>query len=564
MCIFPFIVISLLILTAERLEADNLVPKVREHIRSRIEAAGIPPKISVGKETIHASVTLPLFYERRAYRPAWSTDNGLTPHVHSLIRIISESYKEGLNPADYHMHKIKEMLNEIMEARKGKKPLNPSLFTDMELLLSDAFLIYGSHLLAGAVNPETFDPEWHAVRKEADLAAELEVALGNKGIEGTINELLPVHKEYHMLKQALSRYRKIEAGGGWLSVPDGPKIQKGDSGERVAAIRSRLTSTGELIVHDNSIRDMFDESLDRALRSFQETHGLDADGVVGPATLDALNVPVNKRLRQIELNMERWRWLPRNLGKRYILVNIAGFSLDVYEDNRHMMDMRVVVGRQYRRTPVFSKDMTYLVISPYWHIPPNIALKDKLPLIRKNPGYLEQERIRVFHGAGTEMREIDPKTVDWATITGRNFSYRFRQDPGPFNALGRVKFMFPNKYNVYLHDTPSQELFAKSVRTFSSGCVRIEKPIELAEYLLRDYSEWTRERILSTADRRIERTVQIKKPLPVHLLYWTAWIDRDGRMQFRNDIYKRDELLDRALQEKIPAVRNLKKTSTRN
>ncbi len=285
---------------------------------------------------------------------------------------------------------------------------------------------------------------------------------------------------------------------------------------------------------------------------------------MGPATLDALNVPVNKRLRQIELNMERWRWLPRNLGKRYILVNIAGFSLDVYEDNRHMMDMRVVVGRQYRRTPVFSKDMTYLVISPYWHIPPNIALKDKLPLIRKNPGYLEQERIRVFHGAGAEMREIDAKTVDWATITGRNFSYRLRQDPGPFNALGRVKFMFPNKYNVYLHDTPSQELFAKTVRTFSSGCIRIEKPIELAEYLLKDYPEWTRERILSTADRRIERTVQIKKPLPVHLLYWTAWIDRDGRMQFRNDIYKRDELLDRALQEKIPAVRNLKKTSTRN
>ncbi len=254
LCIFPFIVISLLILTAERLEADNLIPKVREHIRSRIEAAGIPPKISVGKETIHASVTLPLFYERRAYRPAWSTDYGLTPQVHSLIRMISESYKEGLNPADYHMHKIKEMLNEIMEDRKGKKPLNPSLLTDMELLLSDAFLIYGSHLLAGAVNPETFDPEWHAVRKEADLAAELEVALGNKGIEGTINELLPVHKEYHMLKQALSRYRKIEAGGGWLSVPDGPKIQKGDSGERVAAIRSRLTITGELIVHDNSFR----------------------------------------------------------------------------------------------------------------------------------------------------------------------------------------------------------------------------------------------------------------------------------------------------------------------
>jgi murein L,D-transpeptidase YcbB/YkuD len=478
--------------------------------------------------------------------------------------MISESYKEGLNPVDYHIHKIKEMLHEIMEARKGKMPLNPFLFADMDLLLSDAFLIYGSHLLAGVVNPETFDPEWHAVRREADLGAVLEGALGNKGIEGTINELLPVHKEYHLLKQALVRLRKIEAGGGWSSVPYGPKIQKGDRGERIAAIKSRLIISGDLIAHENSVRDVFDDSLERAIRSFQESHGLDADGVVGPATFAALNVPVGKRVRQIELNMERWRWLPRDLGKRYILVNIAGFSLDVYEDNQQIMDMRVVVGRQYRRTPVFSKNMTYLVISPYWNIPPNIALKDKLPLIRKNPGYLEQERIRVFHGAGAEMREIDPKTVDWATITGRNFSYRFRQDPGPFNALGRVKFMFPNKYNVYLHDTPSQELFAKTVRTFSSGCIRIEKPIELAEYLLRDYFEWTREKILSTADRRIEQTVQIKKPLPVHLLYWTAWIDRDGRIQFRDDIYGRDELLAKALQEKTPPFRSLKKTSTRN
>jgi murein L,D-transpeptidase YcbB/YkuD len=214
--------------------------------------------------------------------------------------------------------------------------------------------------------------------------------------------------------------------------------------------------------------------------------------------------------------------------------------------------MRVIVGKSYRRTPVFSDEMTYLVLNPYWHIPQNIAVKDKLPLIRKDSNYLREHRIRVFQGSGTDGREIDPNTIDWAQITARNFPFRLRQDPGPWNALGKVKFMFPNKFNVYLHDTPSKELFEKISRSFSSGCIRVEKPIELAEYVLKSDTQWTRESLLAEMDQNTEKTVQLPEPIHVHLLYWTVWVDEDGSIQFRSDVYGRDAMLDRALRKSSP------------
>jgi len=227
------------------------------------------------------------------------------------------------------------------------------------------------------------------------------------------------------------------------------------------------------------------------------------------------------------------------------------------------MVMRVVVGTEYRRTPVFSDGMTYLVLCPYWHVPPNIAIQDKLPLIHKDPTYLTKQRIRVFQGWGADAEEIDPATIDWSKVTLENFVFRLRQDPGPWNALGRVKFMFPNKFNVYLHDTPSQELFGKATRTFSSGCIRIEKPIELAEYVMQGNPNWTRKTILAALETNIEQTVPLPEPIPVHLLYWTAWVDEEGSIQFRDDIYGRDKLLDKALREKPPGgQRNVSDSST--
>jgi murein L,D-transpeptidase YcbB/YkuD len=273
---------------------------------------------------------------------------------------------------------------------------------------------------------------------------------------------------------------------------------------------------------------------------------------VGPNTLAALNETVEERLRQIEVNMERWRWLPRSLGDRFIRVNIADFKMELTEAGQRVIDMRVMVGKDYRRTPVFSDIMTYLVINPHWNIPRDLALEDKIPRIRDDPDYLAEHKIRVLSGWGSDAVELDPSTVDWVGITATNFSMRLRQDPGPTNALGRIKFMFPNRFNVYLHDTPSKDLFEHPVRAFSSGCIRLEEPIDLAEYLLRGYPEWTRPAIIAAIETGEEKTLRLLEPIPVHILYCTAWVGDGGEVHFRRDIYGRDKAVADALRSLPP------------
>jgi murein L,D-transpeptidase YcbB/YkuD len=272
---------------------------------------------------------------------------------------------------------------------------------------------------------------------------------------------------------------------------------------------------------------------------------------VGASTLAAMNVPVESRINQIELNLERWRWIPRNLGSRYLLVNIADYSLAVVENQTVVLDMRVVVGKAYRRTPVFSEKMKYLVLNPFWNVPVKIAVEDKLPIIRKNPLYLTQQHIKVFENWSEAAPEINPVVVDWHRLNSNYFPYRLRQDPGPLNALGRIKFMFPNKFAVYLHDTPQRGLFKKASRDFSSGCIRIEKPLELAKYLLRNDPQWPEQKITGTIESGVTTVVRIKDPIPVHLLYWTAWATETGTVHFGNDIYDRDPPLSRALKAKL-------------
>jgi murein L,D-transpeptidase YcbB/YkuD len=532
--------------------AQSLSDQVDELVRTRIEMAGVPPKIEVTDELIYSSMVLPLFYERRAYRPAWSGDSGPLSQIDDLVTAIGHADREGLRPADYHLDRLQTTLGEIRKNQQKNLPFNPHRLADLDLLATDAFLILGSHYLVGRINPETIDPEWMANRREADLAVVLQKALDANRIKATLEDLLPQQPGYGRLKEALQKYRDLAARGGWPSVPEGPKLQRGDRGPRVALLRSRLVSEGVLHQGDSVEAELFDNLLDEAVRQFQQRHGLDTDGVVGPVTLGALNVSAQDRVRQIEVDLERWRWLPQELGQQYILVNIANFELDVVEGGQPVLVMKVVVGKDYRRTPVFSDKITYLVLSPCWNVPPSIAVEDKLPLIKKDPGYLAKQNMKLIGGGGAEAKEIDPMTVDWSKITAQNFNYRLRQDPGPSNALGRVKFMFPNKFNVYLHDTPSRELFAKPERTFSSGCIRLEKPIELAQYLLRDAPKWSRENILAAIDKRAEQTVQLPKKVPVHLLYWTAWVTEDGAAHFRKDIYGRDKLVAAALAEKPP------------
>ena len=262
----------------------------------------------------------------------------------------------------------------------------------------------------------------------------------------------------------------------------------------------------------------------------------------------ALNVPVEERLRQLELNMERWRWLPRELGTRYLLINIANFTLEVVDQDQPVLTMRTIVGRPDRPTPILQSALSQVVLSPYWHVPQRIALQDKLPVIRKDPHYLARHGFQVVRG----RHVIDPTTIAWAQLTRTHFPYRLRQRPGATNALGRIKFLLPNPFDVYLHDTQARALFHAPVRTFSSGCIRLEKPLELAAYLLRADPVWTPDKIRRAVERPQEQVISLATPLAVYVLYRTAWVAADGSVQFRPDLYKHDQILGKQLASASP------------
>lgn len=525
-----------------------------DRLRRRVEMAPGADDLSAGSERIHTQTSVARFYEDRAFELAWTSGGAISPNVGVLIEEIRQSEDEGMRPGDYHLRRIEGIVEQIRSYRSGAS-VPAGLLADLDLLCTDAFLLQASHRLGGRVDPETIDREWFANRRSRDLVRLLEEALSEANIAATLDELLPSQTEYNRLRGHLQKYRQIELSGGWPVIPGGSKMQLGDEGERVALLKQRLAREEYPVVGVESPEARFDEALDAAVRMFQERHGLDVDGVVGSATLRALNVSAGARARQIALNMERWRWLPQDLGQRHVIVNIAGYWLEVVENQETVLDMRVIVGRSYRRTPVFSDRISYLVFNPYWNVPPGIAAKDILPQVKQDPSYLARQNMTLFSGWGADARVVDPQTVDWSRVTATNFPYRIRQEPGPNNALGTVKFMFPNRFSVYLHDTPARELFARSVRTFSSGCIRVEKPVELAAYLLQDQSGWASEKIRSLSGGTTEQTVRLTRPVPVHLLYWTAWVDDEGQIEFRDDVYGRDLILDNALQEKPPALR---------
>jgi murein L,D-transpeptidase YcbB/YkuD len=497
-------------------------------------------------DRLTARAALPAFYRGRDFRPAWIRSGRPGPEVDRLVAAIEGASLDGLDPDAYHLEAIGALIG-----RGGR--LETTSLVDLDLLATDAFLVLGSHLLHGRVDPARVRAEWLADRRGADMAAVLAAALEDGDVADALDALRQPQPGYRAMREALGRLREAQASGGWPPVEAGPTLRVGDVGPRVAALRRRLGASGDLPGGgDAGSPDVFDATLEAAVRSFQERHGLEVDGAAGRATVETLNVPVSERIERLVVNLERWRWMPAELGRRHILVNIPDFAVAVREEGATVLRMRAIVGRHYRQTPVFSGRMTHLVLSPYWHVPPGIAAADKLPLIRQDPSYLRAQRMTLLDLR--DNRPVDPASVDWSALTGAEFNrrYRLRQDPGPLNALGRVKFMFPNPYNVYLHDTPSRELFGQVERSFSSGCIRVERPLELAGYLLRDDPAWLPERIARAAEATSETVVNLREPVPVHLQYWTAFVDGEGRLNFRRDLYARDDAVIAALEAPPP------------
>ena len=543
----------------QNIETDNtgkFIDKVCDYLICQLTSLKIKNKIDSKLHLICNPKLLLDFYLHREFKPVWVTKDGLGNKAEIFINTIVQADHEGLNSEIYHQEDISTLLTQIKLGIAEDMDESEKL-GELDLLLSDAFFSFGSHLSEGIVDPYSNNLNWHIKKPRKNLPKIFQTMLYDDNLKGFVDALQPRHSGYLRLKTALLKYMKIKKSGCRHEVPAGGTMQKGDHGTRISALRSRLIILGDLADSTNSDQTCFDEVLEEGVRRFQARHGLEVDGVVGSKTLPVLNVPVEDRIRQIRLNMERWRWLPQDLGKRYIMVNTADFKLKVIENEQTTQSIRAIVGKTARPTPVLSRKIRYLELNPYWNIPRNIALNDIIPSIKKDPGYLADNNIRIFENWEEDARELNPESVDWASITKKNFVYRFRQDPANSNALGRVKFVFPNKYSIFLHDTPARNLFNMTKRTFSHGCIRIEKPIKLAAYLLQDAPKWSLEKLVTAVNSKKNKAILLSHPINIHILYWTAWVDKDGVINFRDDIYGRDRQLNIALNEKATSPKVL-------
>lgn len=505
--------------------ADSATDTIRERIAS-LQAAG---RVEVQGITIGTADVLPEFYARRQFAPSW-TD---LRRIDTLLEAFAAAGDDGLDPEDYFLSRLRE-LRAVPGASESSG--------DLDLLLTEALVRFAYHLRFGKVNPETMDPNWNFAREFAAGTDPVELfssIVAADSPPAALARAIPRGPWYRQLQQALAHYRALEARGGWPEIPEGPTLRPGERDARVPRLRERLAISGDLETGSSSAdAEIYDDALSGALRRFQGRHALAADGVLGKGTLAALNVPVGHRIDQLRMSLERARWVSASVPADFVAVNIASFQAGVVRGGQLVWSSRVVVGRDARQTPIFRGDMTYLVLNPTWTVPPTILRKDILPKIRKDVGYLRRENIRVLDPGG---REVDPATVNW-TAHAKGAPYTFRQDPGPANSLGRIKFMFPNEHSVYLHDTPAKQLFEKPERTFSSGCIRVEDPLRLAELVLDDPA-WTRAALEEAIATGETRTVRLRRPMPVLLLYWTALADADGTARFFRDVYGRDEAL---------------------
>ncbi|MBW1646761.1 MAG: L,D-transpeptidase family protein [Deltaproteobacteria bacterium] len=520
---------------------------VSRALQDWLDVASRSQQAFVGCEPVYAGKDLVEFYRNRGNQPVWVSPGGPSQAARELVAAIANAAQHGLSPQDYHFSCLSEWLKHpsaqqsLATAAKG--------LAGLEIVLSDAFVNLATHLAAGKVDPETIHPQWISPKKKTEVFRWLDGITASEDLGLFFDELAPNSRGYRTAMIEARRLRRQIAAGKWQEIAPGATLRPGDRSPRVAQVRARLANQGDLPPAGDPLLDetLFDDALLQAVIRFQNRHGLSADGIVGPQTLAALNRSPRDRLRCVLVNLERWRWLPRDLGRRHIIVNSAAFELAAFREGRKVLEMPVIVGETYTRTPVFSQNMTSLVVNPYWNVPPGVLARKILPKIKKDPGYLAANHFELLRGWKQAAEVLDPRLIDWSTVHPGNFPGRLRQRPGPWNALGRIKFIFPNDFAVYLHDTPDRHLFERTARAFSSGCIRVKKPIELALFVLEDDPAWDRERLERVLAEGGPKTIPVKNPVTVHLQYWTFWIGDEGEPQYRKDIYNRDGVLWNAL-----------------
>lgn len=461
--------------------------------------------LAAGGVAIASSPLVSAFYERRGFEPAWSDP----ANVDDLLAAIDDAGQQGLDAADYHPDAIAELRQEGSE--------HPRRAVELDLVATDALVRLALDIRYGKVPSRRLrtKPAPLPALVTADPVADLQSGIDHGQIRGLVDSLEPNTRFYQRLQHGLAAYRRLAAAGGWPSVAAGAALKPGASDARVPAIRERLAITGDIVdATATGAGDVYDEALVAGVRAFQSRHGLAADGVLGAGTLAALNVPVAQRIDQIRATLERCRWFLHDLPDRFVMVNVAGFRVLFLEDGQVAWRSRVIVGKPYTATPMFRANMESVILNPTWTVPASIVRNEMLPAQRRDPNYLAKKRISRVGG-------------------------KLVQAAGPGNALGRIKLDLPNPYSVYLHDTPDKSLFENTTRTFSHGCVRVERPVELAALALDD-PEWSVEALQDAIALGKTRRIALKKPIPVMVLYWSVTVNREGTVEFLPDIYRRD------------------------
>jgi murein L,D-transpeptidase YcbB/YkuD len=527
----------------EKQKNTNLFKKNKAGIES-LDSSAIDSFLVKNPDFKNSRNKIIKFYMNRGFRLAWSKNGEFLPQAAMFINLVKASEKDGFDVERFHNKNLRALYLLATDEDNHENIDQVKLRRDFDILLTAAFFKYVHDEWKGAVDPKK--EEWFANTKKIKYGKTLEAILADQKDANPFIVMEPLHREYHHLKSLLTKYQEIQKRGSWhsLTLKDKKKLKMGDADTMVISLKKRLQISGDLT--NKNTDSIFDEATEDAVKKFQLRHGLDTDGVVAGSTLEELNVSVEDRIRQIEINMERWRWVPERLSDQYIMVNIPEFVLHVFEKDKEIWNMRVIVGKQATHTPIFNDELEYVVINPNWNVPRDIAVKEILPHMQKDSTYLQRQHMEMFVGQSSKD-PVDPTSIDWNSVNAQNFNYRFRQIPGNDNALGIIKFLFPNEYDVYLHDTPTHSLFDRSERGFSHGCIRIQDPMKMADYLLKNDPDWDHNKIVETIANKEEKYIPLIKKIPVYILYFTVWVDPQGLAHFQKDIYGHDKKLEKEL-----------------
>ena len=527
---------SLLLLVFLSAPSFSQEPTVEEILESRIHGDSIKD-VLVNGQVLFSQIEVPQFYTNRNYELAWTDKK----NIKDLLESIESAFDEGLDPEDYHYQEIQNLLS-----KKKSTSLTNSEQADLDLLMTDALILYASHLLEGKLEQSQLREKWDVAKnaRPENVDSLLTVTLHNKQVKPALQMMKPAHYMYALLKVHLKRLRNEAEEGGWPLVSGGETLKKDMDDPRILEIREFLMATGDLKETASDQESVFDQELENAVKKFQTRHGLTADGAIGKGTIEQMQVSIEKRIEQIKLNLERLRWIFHHPDEDFLIVNIAGFHVRRFTDRQEVFNSRVIVGKYHHESPVFKGKMQYIVMNPTWTLPYSIATNETLPKLKKDPGYLAAKHMEVMD---RNNNLLDPSTIDWSQYSRGNFPFIIRQKAGPWNALGEVKFIFPNKYSVYLHDTPSRSLFERQDRAFSHGCIRTEDKWGLLMSLMDDPEVWNMEKINEILESGETTKIDLPEPINIYLVYLTAVADKENNLYFFKDVYKRDDAVAKEL-----------------